>query len=270
MRDPVIARRALLALAAGLAAGICPLCPIRAQPPGKARRHAPPHLRVVALDPGHGGIDPGAISPHGTYEKNITLATARELARQLERTGRYRTVLTRRGDTYVSLRERVARARAAHVELFLSIHADRLPDQAMRGLAVYTLSNEASDRDTAALAARENKDDFVAGVRLSHQPREIGAILLDLARRQTDNRSLMLAQAIVEELGHVTTLLERPHRAAGFAVLTAPDIPSALVELGSLSNPEDERLLRQRAYQERLAHGLARAIDDYFAAVSAA
>ena len=185
---------------------------------------------MVALDPGHGGIDPGAISPHGTYEKNITLATARELARQLERTGRYRTVLTRRGDTYVSLRERVARARAAHVELFLSIHADRLPDQAMRGLAVYTLSNEASDRDTAALAARENKDDFVAGVRLSHQPREIGAILLDLARRQTDNRSLMLAQVIVEELGHVTTLLERPHRAAGFAVLTAPDIPSALVE----------------------------------------
>ncbi len=225
---------------------------------------------MVALDPGHGGVDPGAISPHGIYEKNITLATARLLARQLDLTGRYRTVLTRRGDTYVSLRERVARARAAHAELFLSIHADRLPDSAMRGLAVYTLSNEASDRDTAALARRENKDDFVAGVRLSHQPREIGAILLDLARRQTDNRSLTLAQAIVEELGRTVTLLEQPHRAAGFAVLTAPDIPSALVELGCLSNPEDERLLRQRAYQQRLAQGLARAIDDYFAAPVAA
>jgi N-acetylmuramoyl-L-alanine amidase len=270
MRDIVIARRALLALAAGAVIGTWPIRRAVAQPP-KARRPRPPkHLHVVALDPGHGGIDPGAISPHGFYEKNITLATARLLARQLELSGRYRPVLTRRGDTFVSLKERVARARAAHAELFLSIHADRLPDSAMRGLAVYTLSNEASDRDTAALAARENRDDFVAGMRLSRQPREIGAILLDLARRQTDNRSLTLAQAIVEEMGRTVTLLERPHRAAGFIVLTAPDIPSALVELGSLSNPEDERLLRQHAYQERLAHGLARAIDDYFAAASTA
>lgn len=271
MRDIVIARRALLALAAGIAAGLWPRCVLRAQPPGRGAPHRPSRqLRVVALDPGHGGVDPGAISPHGIYEKNLTLATARELARQLELTGRYRIVLTRRGDTYVSLRERVLLARTSHAELFLSIHADTLPDRAMRGLAVYTLSNEASDRDAAALARRENEVDFVAGVRLSHQPREIGAILLDLARRQTDNRSLTLAQAIVEELGHVTTLLERPHRAAGFAVLTAPDIPSALVELGCLSNPEDERLLHQRAFQQRLAQGLARAIDDYFAAPVAA
>ncbi len=150
--------------------------------------------------------------------------------------------------------------------LFLSIHADALPDSAMHGLAVYTLSNEASDRDTASLAISENRDDFVAGVRLAHQPREIGAILLDLERRQTDNRSLMLAHAIVEELGRAVPLLERPHRSAGFVVLTAPDIPSALVELGCLSNPQDERLLPTRAYQRRLAEGLARAIDDYFAA----
>ena len=141
MRDILIARRALLALAAGLAAGIWPIGPIWAQPPGRGDPHrSPRHLRVVALDPGHGGVDPGAISPHGIYEKNITLPTARLLARQLYLTGRYRTVLTRRGDTYVSLRERVARARAAHAELFLSIDADRLPDSAMRGLAVYTLS----------------------------------------------------------------------------------------------------------------------------------
>jgi N-acetylmuramoyl-L-alanine amidase len=266
MRDIAIARRALLALATGIAAGIWPRCPLHAQPPGRGGlRRLPKHLRVVALDPGHGGVDPGAISPHGVYEKSLTLATARELARQLDLTGRYRTVLTRRCDTFVSLRERVLRARAARAELFLSIHADALPDSAMRGLSVYTLSSEASDRDTAALAKRENKDDFLAGVRLSHQPREIGAILLDLARRQTDNRSLTLAQAIVTELGRAATLLERPHRAAGFAVLTAPDIPSALVELGCLSNPEEERLLHQRAYQQRLAHGLAQAIDDYFA-----
>src|SRR5207253_4479983 len=134
------------------------------------------------------------------------LPTARELARQLEATGRYRALLTRRGDTFVSLRERVARARANHADLFLSIHADALPDSAMRGLSVYTLSDQASDRDTAALAIRENKDDFVAGVRLSRQPREIGAILLDLARRETSNRSLILARMIVEELGRVVPL----------------------------------------------------------------
>jgi N-acetylmuramoyl-L-alanine amidase len=271
MRDIAIARRTLLVLAAGIATGISSICPIRARPPGSGGPHrSPGQLRVVALDPGHGGRDPGAISPHRVDEKNLTLATARELSRQLELTGRYHTVLTRRGDTYVSLRDRVALARASRAELLLSIHADALPDSSMRGLSVYTLSNEASDRDTAALATRENKDDFIAGVRLSHQPREIGAILLDLARRQTDNRSLMLARTIVEELGRTVPLLERPHRAAGFAVLTAPDIPSVLVEVGCLSNPEDERLLQEPHYRKRLAQGLARAVDNYFAAPVAA
>jgi len=266
MPETIIARRALLALAAGLAAGVGALRPIHAQAPAKARvKYYRSHLRVVALDPGHGGVDPGAISPHGIYEKNLTLPTARELARQLEATGRYRTVLTRRGDRFVPLRERVARARANHADLFLSIHADALPDSAMRGLSVYTLSDKASDRDTEALAMRENRDDFVGGINLSHQSREIGAILLDLARRQTNNRSLTLARAIVEELGRTVPLLDTPHRAAGFTVLTAPDMPSVLVELGCLSNPGDERLLCQRAYQQRLAQGLARAIDDYFA-----
>lgn len=271
MRDIIIARRALLALVAAIAVGTGPIRPAAAHAAGKRR---PPRSaarpRIVALDPGHGGVDPGAISPHGIYEKNIALAAVRELARQLDATGRYRAVLTRRGDSFVPLRERVARARASCAELFLSIHADALPDSAMRGLSVYTLSEEASDRDSAALAIRENRDDFVAGLRLSRQPREIGAILFDLARRQTNNRSLALAQVIVEELGRAVPLLDKPHRAAGFAVLTAPDMPSALVELGVLSNPLDERLLPQRAYQQRLAHGLARAIDDYFAARVAA
>jgi N-acetylmuramoyl-L-alanine amidase len=266
MPDITIARRRVLALAAGVASGIWPVRPAGARLPVKGRPPQPrTRPRIVALDPGHGGVDPGAISPHGIYEKNLTLSTASELAHQLDSTGRYRTMLTRRGDRFVSLRERVARARASRAELFLSIHADALPDTAMRGLSVYTLSNEASDRDTAALAMRENKDDFVGGVHLSRQPREIGAILLDLARRHTNNRSLTLARMIVEELGRVVPLLETPHRAAGFAVLTAPDMPSALVELGCLSNPAEERLLPQRAHQQRLAHGRARAIDEYFA-----
>ena len=288
MGDIMIARRALLAFAAGILAsstaeGVWPIRPAMAlQPTGSSRgarrlgEKGPFHSRkllhprkpprVIALDPGHGGIDPGAISPHRIYEKDITLPAARELARQLDATGRYRTVLTRRGDIFVPLRRRVARARADRADLFLSIHADALPDSTIRGLSVYTLSNEASDRATAALATRENKDDFIAGIRLSRQPREIGAILVDLARRQTNNLSLTLARAIVAELGRAVPLLEKPHREAGFAVLSAPDLPSALVELGCLSNPEDERLLRQRSYQQLLARGLTHAIDDYFAA----
>ncbi len=272
MPDIIIARRALLALAAGIAAGWLPNRSAIAQPRGRprpapvAKRSSIKHPHVVAIDPGHGGIDPGAISPHGIEEKAITLAAARELARQLGATGRYRPLLTRGGDTFVPLPERVARARARRAELFLSIHADALPDRALRGLSVYTLSEQASDRETAALAARENEDRFVAGLRLSRQPREIADILFDLTRRQTNNESLLLARAVVEQLGRSVPLLEKPHRSAAFVVLTAPDIPSALVELGCLSNPEDERLLQQPHYRKRLAAGLVRAIDAYFAA----
>lgn len=267
MRDVAIARRALLALAVGAAVGGWPSQPAAAnasggRKPGHARRV----VRTVVLDPGHGGVDPGAISPGGVYEKIVTLAAARELAAQLAASGRYRAVLTRHRDVFVPLRERVARARTYRADLFLSIHADALPDPGIRGLSVYTLSQRASDREAAALAVRENRADLVGGLRLWQQPREIGAVLLDLARRRTLNQSLVLARAIVEELGRSVKLLDKPHRAAGFAVLTAPDIPSALVELGCLSNPDDERLLVRPAHQRRLAQALARAIDDYFAA----
>lgn len=265
MRDDLIARRALLRL---LAAGIAlrwTHAVAKTPPRGRHGPH-PRHLPIVAIDPGHGGGDPGTISPAGIYEKRITLATAVEVARLLTLTGRFRAVLTRRRDRLIPLRQRVARARAQHAELLLSLHADALPDSAMRGLSVYTLSEQASDRQTAALAARENRDDFVGGVRLSRQPAEIGNILFDLARRETDNRSLAFADAILSELGRTVPLLEKPRRSAGFAVLTAPDVPSVLVELGCLSNPEEERLLAQRAYRRRLAQGLVRAIEDYFAA----
>jgi N-acetylmuramoyl-L-alanine amidase len=272
MRDTIIARRAFCGVAAGAAVAALGCGPLRAahspserKPPAPPRPKPPPR-HILAIDPGHGGVDPGAISPHGLYEKDITLSAARELARQLDMTGRFRVVLTRSSDTFVPLRERVARARAAHAELFLSVHADALPDEEMRGLSVYTLSDQASDRETAALAIRENKDDFIGGIRLSRQRRDIAPILLDMARRQTNNGSLALAHTIVAELGRAVPLLDRPHRSAGFAVLTAPDMPSALVELGCLSNPAEERLLPQRAYQQRLARGLLRAIEDYFAA----
>jgi N-acetylmuramoyl-L-alanine amidase len=211
-------------------------------------------------------MDPGAISPSGVHEKDIALAIAREFGRQLTARRGFRVVLTRSADEFVPLRERVARARGWKADLFLSIHADALPNTEMRGLSVFTQSAEASDRESAALAASENRADLVGGVNLARQPRDVGNILLDLTRRQTRNLSIALARRVVAELGRETVLLENPQRSADFAVLTAPDVPSALVELGCLSNAAEERLLQQRAYQQKLARGLVRAVEAYFAA----
>jgi N-acetylmuramoyl-L-alanine amidase len=227
------------------------------------------HLPTVVIDPGHGGGDPGAIGPNGIYEKDIVLATAEQFARQLAVTRRYRVVLTRSVDEFIPLRERVARARAWKADLFLSIHADALPDHAMRGLSVFTLSAEASDREAAAIAISENKADIVGGIDLDRQPREIGKILVDLAQRRSSNLSIFLARKIVDRLAREVVLLDHPQRSADFAVLTAPDIPSVLVELGCLSNQQEERLLRRRAYQEKLAWGLVRAVEAYFTAPAA-
>ena len=256
MRDTTIARRALLALAAGLAIGFRSAerwirAPIDALPTDADAARPRHQLRTIALDAGHGGVDPGAISPRGVKEKTVTLMLVRELERQLEASGRYRVVLTRHRDILVPLRERVARARRHRAELLLSIHADALPEPAIRGLSVYTLSKQASDRETALLAVRENKDDFPLGLHLSKQPPVIGAILLDLARRETDNRSLALARAIVTAPSREIRLLPKPHRSADFAVLSAPDIPSALVEIGCLSNPDEEKLLPTPSHQRR-------------------
>jgi len=257
-------RRLLRALALCAVAG-WRFASASAQPAG---RRTPPARRAptVVIDPGHGGVDPGAITPDGTYEKDIVLATAQEFARALAARRGYRAVLTRNTDEFLPLRERVARARAWKADLFLSIHADALPDAEMRGLSVFTLSAQASDREAAALASSQNRADLVSGINLSRQPRDLGTILLDLTRRQTSNLSISLARNLVDQLGREVVLLERPQRAADFAVLTAPDIPSALVELGCLSNPAEERLLRQRSYQQKLARGLVRAVETFFAA----
>ncbi len=262
MPDLACARRAVLRGLAGCAAIGWGAEAVLAQPPGRGK----PRLRyqpVIVLDPGHGGIDPGAIGAGGVFERDIVFATAMALSRQLLVTRRFRVALTRGLDEFVPLRERVARARALHADLFLSIHADALPNAAMRGLSVFTLSATASDREAAALADSENRD-AVGGVRLSREPREVGDILIDLARRRTDNLSIDFARDVVAALGHEVVLLDNPQRSADFAVLTAADTPSALVELGCLSNPAEEHLLRQPAYQQRLARGLAHAIEAYF------
>jgi len=225
--------------------------------------------KVIVIDPGHGGVDPGALG-RGDYEKNIVLATARTLARRLEETGRYKVVMTRDSDVFIRLRDRIAIARRAGADLFMSLHADTIDDRSLRGLSVYTLSETASDDEAAALAASENKVDIIAGIDLSDQAPEVTDILIDLAQRRTKNLSARLASYVVEEMGHVTPLLRRPHRFAGFAVLKAPDVPAVLVELGFLSNPTDYKNLSSPAYRDRIAEGLARSIDDYFQGIQAA
>src|SRR5882724_2779857 len=265
MQDTAFARRRVLHLLALAAAVGWRFAPASAQPAGRAALPAR-RIPTVVVDPGHGGVDPGAISPSGVHEKDIALATASEFARQLAARRGLRVVLTRSTDEFLPLRERVTRARGWKADLFLSIHADALPDTEKRGLSVFTQSGQASDREAAALAASQNRADLVGGVNLARQPRDVGNILLELTRRQTGNLSIALARRVVIELGREAVLLENPQRSADFAVLTAPDVPSALVELGCLSNSAEERLLQQRAYQQKLARGLARAVEAYFAA----
>lgn len=224
--------------------------------------------KIIVIDPGHGGVDPGAISVNGYYEKNLTLAMSQELARQLNATGRYKAVLTRNEDDFMALRERVTFARAAGADLFISIHADSHGEGETRGASVYTLSTDASDKEAAALATKENKADVIAGLDLTRQDRDVASILIDLAQRETMNRSKIYAGTLVDELerAHVALLAHRPHRSAGFAVLTAPDVPAVLLEVGYLSNKTDERNLMQQAHRQKLARAIIKAADSFFAA----
>lgn len=243
------------------------------KPPGALPKPAPPvrkaprkagEKRVVVIDAGHGGIDPGTIGARGTREKIITLRIARELRKQLEATGRYKVRLTRSDDFVVPLRERIAIARRAGAELFLSLHADSIRKRSIRGASVYTLSETASDKEAAALAKKENKADVIAGVDLGVQDRQVANILIDLAQRETMNFSARFATILIKELGKDVKLLRRTHRFAGFAVLKAPDVASVLVELGYLSNPVDESLLRKPSHRAKVARAIVRAINKYF------
>lgn len=221
--------------------------------------------RLIALDPGHGGRDPGALGVRGTQEKGVVMAIARQLQAELQVGGVYRVMLTRSGDSYVPLRERVARAQTAKADLFLSLHADAHADSDIRGASVYTLSEDASDREAAMLAARENRADATAGFRFGHEPDNVAQALFAMSQRGTVNDSRRLADTIVQSFArNGVRLLPRTHRQAGFAVLTSPDIPAALVELGYLSNPQDERLLTVPQHQIALARALRASVDAHF------
>lgn len=242
--------------------------PPLAPPRSVAKPTAPPESDqrpLVVIDPGHGGVDPGARSLSGVYEKEITLDYARELKSELEATGRYRVAMTRDRDIFVRLRDRMEMAQSLGADIFISLHANNHASHKIRGVSVYTLSETASDAEAEALAAQENKADAIAGINLADQTEVVSKILIDLAQRETMNLSKRFANGVVGEVGHVAKLLGNTHRYAGFAVLKSPTVPSVLVEIGYLSNPREEKELRTARHRKRLTDALVKALDAYFA-----
>ena len=250
--------------------------PVRDTPRSAVAKAKPPEPprhdteRVVVLDAGHGGNDPGAPGVNGVPEKSITLAVAKEAYALLKASGRYRPLLTRNRDVYIKLRDRVAFARANHADLFISLHADSLDNRRVRGATVYTLSETASDAEAAALAERENRADIVAGVDLAREAPEVADILIDLARRETMNYSARFANYLIPELDRRLVLRRNSHRFAGFVVLKAPDVPSILLEMGYMSNATDAAMLTSKAGQKRIAQALLKSVDRYFDTVEQA
>lgn len=228
--------------------------------PPQARDQRP----TIVIDAGHGGVDPGAVSVRGRLEKDLALDYARALRDALQASGRYRVVMTRDDDRFISLRQRFALAEQAGGDLFLSIHANTHPSSRVRGASVYTLSEEASDAEAAAIAAKENRADAVGGLNLANQPEEVSQILLGLAQRDTMNHSKTYAALLVQELGRRVELLRNTHRFAGFAVLKSPTVPSVLVEVGYLSNREEEALLHSAAHRQRVTEAMVEALRRHF------
>jgi N-acetylmuramoyl-L-alanine amidase len=220
---------------------------------------------VIVLDPGHGGIDPGARTSAGVLEKELVLAFTERLRQRLEGSKRYRVVMTRSADLFVPLGERVRIAQAARADLFISIHADSISNQPqVRGLTVYTGSDRATDAESERLANRENQADAVAGHEGAENAGEVADILRDLTLRETRGFSNGFARKLVGELEPVMSLNTNPHRQAGFVVLRAHDVPSVLVELGYLSSRRDIDLLMSEEWRDKSTAAMAAAIDRYF------
>ena len=220
--------------------------------------------RTIVLDPGHGGRDPGATAVNGAYEKDLALAFALFAKRELEKSGRYRVLLTRDGDEFISLDERVQFARKSEADLFIAIHADTFRGASVRGATIYTLSDEATDPEAEALALKENAVDGPGGMKLP-MDNDIGSILIGLSQRDTSNKSTAFARRLANELEGTTSLTRDPIRGAAFVVLKSPDVPSVLLELGFLSDEADARLIASDAWRQKVAGALSRAVESYFA-----
>jgi len=220
--------------------------------------HKPRPPRLLMIDPGHGGRDPGAIGISGTHEKEVTLDIARNMAEALSAIPGVTVKLTRDEDIFLPLEERVRISRDAQADMFLSVHADSAPNSSARGLSVYTLSEKATDDFSKLLADHENEADLMGGMDLPAADKDVTAILFDLAARRTRNTAQHVKANFVETMGRNWRLLESPMRAANFVVLRAPDVPSMLVETGFLSNPRDEQILRDPLQRAKIARLMAK------------
>lgn len=221
---------------------------------------------VIVIDAGHGGKDPGAIGSYlKTKEKNITLSYARELAKQLTDTKKYTVYLTRNHDFFIPLRNRVEVSRKKQADIFISLHANSASDSSVSGFSIYTLSQTSSDKQAEALANKENRADIIHGVNFSGATYDIMKTLIDLSQRESMNNSARFAGMVINSMkSSKIEILQNTHRFAGFAVLTAPDMASVLVELGYLTNNKEERLLNSLAYKRKIAQSLVLAINKYF------
>jgi N-acetylmuramoyl-L-alanine amidase len=234
--------------------------------PAAVERVAPPSRDLlIAVDAGHGGVDPGATGHDGTREKDVTLAIARALAQRINAEPGMRAMLTRSSDTFVPLRERVERAREAQADLFVSVHADAIADRSIAGSSVYVLSARGASSEAAKrLADRENAADLVGGVSLDDKDPVIASVLLDLSQSAAMSASTAAAERVLGELNEVGEVRKGRVQQAGFVVLKAPDIPSLLVETAYITNPGEERRLRDARYQGRLADAILAGVRGYF------
>jgi N-acetylmuramoyl-L-alanine amidase len=262
----ILSRRRFLSAGLGFAATLALPSQLWAQTDEKnvdksripERKPKPP--RVVMIDPGHGGKDPGAIGRHGTYEKDITLDVSKRIAELLQQNNNVVAKLTRQTDIFLPLKHRVEIARDAKVDFFISVHADSAPDRDARGFSAYSLSEKGTDAFARELAKRENSVDEIGGVDLKGTEPDVAAILRDLTARHTRNAALKAKKHIVKGLAGRWQLLDNPMRAANFAVLRAPDVPSLLLETGFLSNHKDEALLANANERQKIARLLAQQI----------
>ena len=227
-----------------------------ATPPLPTHKPRPP--RILMIDPGHGGHDPGAIGLTGTHEKDVTLDIARRMADALSTYPGITVKLTRDEDIFLPLEERVQISREAQADMFMSIHADSAPNKSARGLSAYTLSEHASDQFSKDLAEHENEADLMGGVDVPAADKDVKAILRDLVARRTHNMAHHVRSNFIEAMRPNWHLLDQPMRSANFVVLRAPDVPSMLIETGFLSNPQDEQILRQPTQRDRIARIMAR------------
>jgi len=236
------------------------------QPPGRKPDFLPEPKIVIVIDPGHGGIDPGATTKSGIFEKDVVLAAANVFKKRLERSGKYRVYLTRNSDIFLKLRKRINIAGERKADLFISLHADAMKNKKIRGMSVYTLSEKSSSKEAEALARQENSSDLFAGIKKDADP-IIRVILSDMNRRRAKNYSTNFANHLIKKFRSVGKVLPNPHRQAGFAVLKTPDNHligvSVLVELGFLSNKLEARALLSKKYQAKLANAFLDAVSSY-------